>query len=166
MECIIRKRKREDCKAIPHIVTVEWNSTYKGIVSDEVLEELKNNESERIKNAYNNFDEKDNNVLVAVVDNKVVGFSNYGVTDDPDFENCAEIRALYVLDEYHGYGYGRKLVNATIEEFKKQGFNKMIICCLKGNPYNEFYKHIGGKYVKDGVYKRLNLPENIYYYNI
>ena len=74
MECIIRKRKREDCKEIPHIVTVEWNSTYKGIVSDEVLEELKNNESERIKNAHDNFDEKDNNVLVAVVDNKVVGF--------------------------------------------------------------------------------------------
>lgn len=42
----------------------------------------------------------------------------------------------------------------------------MIISCLKGNPSNEFYKHIGGKYIKDGLYKRFNLPENVYYFEI
>ena len=41
----------------------------------------------------------------------------------------------------------------------------MIIACIKGNPSNEFYKHIGGVYVKDGLYERLQLPENIYYYD-
>lgn len=162
----IRKEKREDVFDIAHIVTVEWNSTYKGIVSDSELQRLKETEEERAKKSYDEFDENNNNCFVAVIDNKVVGFASYGVTDDPDFDNTAELRALYVLDDYHGLGIGRKLVNATIEEFKKQGFNKMIICCLKGNPFNEFYKHIGGKYVKDGVYKRLNLPENIYHFEI
>lgn len=162
----IRKEKREDVFDIAHIVTVEWNSTYRGIVSDSELQRLKETEEERAKKAYDEFDEKNNKCFVAVIDNKVVGFASYGVTDDPDFENTAELRALYVLDEYHGLGIGRKLVNATIEEFKKQGFNKMIICCLKGNPFNEFYKHIGGKYVKDGVYKRLNLPDNVYHFEI
>ena len=162
----IRKEKREDVFDIAHIVTVEWNSTYRGIVSDSELQRLKETEEERAKKAYDEFDEKNNKCFVAVIDNKVVGFANYGVTDDPDFENTAELRALYVLDDYHGLGIGRKLVNAVIEEFKKQGFNKMIICCLKGNPFNEFYKHIGGKYVKDVVYKRLNLPENIYHFEI
>ncbi len=42
----------------------------------------------------------------------------------------------------------------------------MLISCLKENPSNRFYKHIGGKYIKDRVYKRLNLPENVYYYEI
>ena len=162
----IRKEKREDVFDIAHIVTVEWNSTYRGIVSDSELQRLRETEEERAKKAYDEFDEKNNKCFVAVIDNKVVGFASYGVTDDPDFENTAELRALYVLDDYHGLGIGRKLVNATIEEFKKQGFNKMIICCLKGNPFNEFYKHIGGKYVKDGVYKRLNLPDNIYHFEI
>ena len=162
----IRKEKRKDVFDIAHIVTVEWNSTYRGIVSDSELQRLKETEEERAKKAYDEFDEKNNKCFVAVIDNKVVGFASYGVTDDPDFENTAELRALYVLDDYHGLGIGRKLVNAVIEEFKKQGFNKMIICCLKGNPFNEFYKHIGGKYVKDRVYKRLNLPENIYHFEI
>ena len=46
------------------------------------------------------------------------------------------------------------------------GLNTMIICCLKGNKSNEFYKNIGGLYVKDGLYKRLNLAENVYMFNI
>ena len=42
--------------------------------------------------------------------------------------------------------------------------DKIIIACLKGNPSNEFYKHMGGVHIKDGEYKRLKLPENIYLY--
>ena len=45
-------------------------------------------------------------------------------------------------------------------------FDKMIISCLKKNPANEFYKHMGGIYLKDGEFKKLKLPENIYYFNI
>ena len=161
----IRKRQREDSNTIANITTIEWNSTYKGIAPDWFLEELKENEEGRAQKLYDEFNESKNNYLVAVVDGKVVGFSNYGVTDDPDFPNCAELRALYVYDDYHGYGCGRKLVEATKEEMKKLGYDRMIICCFKGNPANDFYKHIGGKYAKDGIYKRLNLKENIYYFD-
>lgn len=164
MNILIRKRNIEDCKDIAHVVTVAWNETYKGIVPDCFLEELKNNESERTKNSIEKFDEKNNNQLVLEVDGKVVGFTNYGKSDDGEFENCGEIFALYIISQYKGNGYGRKLVNEVINELKKLGFDKMIIACLKGNPSNEFYKHIGGIYIKDGLYQRLSLPENIYYY--
>ncbi len=46
------------------------------------------------------------------------------------------------------------------------GFDKMIIACLKDNTNNEFYKNMGGKYIKDGLFERLQLKENIYYYDI
>lgn len=59
----IRKEKREDVFDIAHIVTVEWNSTYKGIVSDSELQRLKETEEERAKKAYDEFDEKIINVL-------------------------------------------------------------------------------------------------------
>ena len=42
------------------------------------------------------------------------------------------------------------------------GFKKIIIACLKGNPANNFYIHMGGKYIKDGLFARLNLKVNIY----
>ena len=165
MNYLIRKRNKDDCKDIAHVVTVAWNETYKGIVPDWFLEELKNNEEERAKKSYNEFDENDNNQFVLEVDNKIVGFVNFGITNDEEYQNCGEIFALYIISKYKGNGFGRKLVEAAKKELKNMGYDKMIIACLKGNPSNDFYKHIGGVYVKDGLYKRLQLLENVYYYD-
>ena len=38
----------------------------------------------------------------------------------------------------------------------------MIIGCLDGNKSNEFYKHIGGKYIKQRMFERLGMLENVY----
>ena len=40
MDYIIRKKQREDCSSVAHVVTVAWNETYKGIVPDEFLNNL------------------------------------------------------------------------------------------------------------------------------
>ena len=116
MDYLIRKIKREDTKSISHVVTVAWNETYKGIVPDDFLEELKHNESERANNFYNKFDEANDHYFVLEIKNEVVGFVRYGAAFDPDFDNCGEIIALYIINKYHGYGYGRKLVDAAILE--------------------------------------------------
>ena len=164
MDYKIRKREQKDCFEIAHVVTVAWNETYKGIVPEWFLEKLCLNEKDRAEKTYDEFDINNNNQYVLEVDNEIVGFVNYGRSDDEEFENCGEIFALYVIKKYHGYGFGRKLVEKAKEDIKSFGCDKMIIGCLKGNKSNEFYKHIGGKYIKDGVFKRLNLPENIYYF--
>ena len=69
----IRKKTKDDCATIAHVVTVAWNETYRGIVQDEFLDNLYNNEEERAKNSYNKFNAKDNHQYVLEVDNKVVG---------------------------------------------------------------------------------------------
>ena len=84
--------------------------------------------------------------------------------EQKDCKGIARVVTISWNETYKGNGYGRKLVEEAIKKLKQLGCDKMIIACLKGNPSNEFYKHIGGKYLKDGVWKRLNLPENIYYY--
>lgn len=164
MNYMIRKRRKDDCQAIAHVVTVAWNETYKGIVPDWFLEELKNNEEERASRLLDNLNKNNISTLVLEVDGEIVGFTNFGKSEDEEIANCGEIFALYIINKYQGNGYGRKLVEEAIKGLKEMNFDKMIIACLKGNPTNEFYKHIGGKYIKDGVYKRLNLKENIYYY--
>lgn len=163
MNYVIRRRTKEDCKAIAYVVTIGWNETYKGIVPDWFLEELKTNEEERTNNMLSKFDENNNHQFVLEINNEVVGFVNFGASEDDEYK-CGEIFALYIISKYKGLGLGKKLVEAAKKELKEMGFNSMIIACLKGNPSNEFYKHIGGVYVKDGVFKRLSLPENIYYF--
>ena len=44
--------------------------------------------------------------------------------------------------------------------------DKMLIGCLVGNPTNDFYKHIGGIFIKQRILKKLQLPENVYYYEL
>ena len=64
MDYKIRKKERKDCADVAHVVTVAWNETYRGIVPDEFLDNLYNNEEERAKNSYNKFDEKENHQYV------------------------------------------------------------------------------------------------------
>ena len=165
MDYIIRKKERKDCEAVAHIVTIAWNETYKGIVPDDFLDNLYKNEEERIKNSYDNFDEKENHQYVLEVDNKIVGFINVGSTDELDFNNCGEIHAIYIINGYKGYGFGKKLIETGIKELKNMGYDKMIIACLEGNKTNDFYKHIGGKFIKTRTFELLQLPENVYYYD-
>ena len=164
MNFIIRKNERKDCAAVAHVVTVAWNETYKGIVPYEFLNNLYTNEDERAKNSYNNFNEKENHQYVLEVDDKVVGFVNVGSSDETDYENCGEIHAVYIINGYKGHGSGKKLIDAGIQELKTMNFDKMVIGCLDGNPSNEFYEHIGGKYIKQRIFEKLQLPESVYYF--
>ena len=165
MHWIIRKRKKEDCNELQHVITISWNETYKGIVSDEFLNNLYLNEEERVNNSYNRFNEDDNHQYVLEVDDTVVGFINVGSSDETNYDNCGEIRAIYIINKYKGYGFGKKLIEVGIEELKRMGYDKMIIGCLVGNPSNKFYEHIGGKLIKQRVFKKLQLKENVYYFD-
>lgn len=168
MKYIIRRREQKDCKTIAHIVTVAWQQTYRGIVNDEFLDNLSINEKERGEKSFNKFNDKDNHQFVLVVDDKIVGFIKVGITDYIEYENQGEIFALYIIKEYQGKGYGRELIKYGIDELKRLGCSKMIIGCLKDNSSNEFYKHIGGKFIKTRIFKLPNqeLIENVYYYDI
>lgn len=162
MNYIIRRKKQKDCKGIEHVVTVSWNETYKGIVPDEFLNNLYENEDERYYNSFINFTEEDNHLFVLEINDEIVGFVNAGAANDEDYNDCGEIYALYLLNKYKGNGYGKELLKVGINELKKMGYEKMIIGCLDKNISNEFYKHLGGKYVKTRIFKRLNLPEKVY----
>ena len=164
MEYIIRKMTKEDCYDVTHVITIAWNETYKGIVPDDILDNMYLNEEERTQKAYDRFNEKDNHKFVLEVDNKVVGYMNVGITDDVDYPNCGEIYAIYIINGYKGFGYGKEMINVGIKELKDMNCDKMIIGCLVGNPTNEFYKHIGGKLIKQRIFEKLKLPENVYYF--
>jgi GNAT superfamily N-acetyltransferase len=164
MNYLIRRKTKEDCAPVVHVATVAWNETYKGIVDDDFLNKLYETEEQRAKEIYNKFNEEDNHQLVLEVDNNIVGFVNVGDTDDTNYDNCGELHAIYILGKYKGKGFGKKLFEAGIEELKKMGYDKMIIGCLVGNPSNDFYKHMGGKLIKTRIFEKLQLPENVYYF--
>lgn len=142
MGYVIRKKEINDCRACEKIITLSWQQTYKGIVNDEFLLSLKENEDERIEKSIQNFGDTNDFIDVLEVDNEVVGFVRCGLADNEDY---GEIFALYITESCKKKGYGRKLFETAKQHLKFSGFNKMIIGCLEGNPSNDFYKHMGGK---------------------
>ena len=164
MEYVIRKMKKDDCREVAHVITIAWNETYRGLVPDEFLDNLYLNEEDRVKNSYNRFNEFDNHQFVLEVDHKIVGYLNVGKTDDIEYDKCGEINAIYIINDYKGYGYGKEMIKAGINELKNMDCDKMLIGCLVGNPTNDFYKYLGGKLIKQRIFEKLKLPENVYYF--
>ncbi len=85
-----------------------------------------------------------------------------------DYQDCGELGAIYLLNEAKGKEDGKVLFEFAKEELKMMGYKKMVNGCIDGNPSNEFYKHMGGKLVKQIPFIVKNygqeLTENVYYY--
>ncbi len=163
MEPIIRKRKIEDSNELAHAIALIWNDTYKGIVDDDFLKGLLDNEktsAERLKKSIN--DQQDYYVLT--LDDKIIGWIYYTLDSDK-YEDAAEIHSLYILKEYQGNGYGKMLYDYAVKNIRQKEIQKLIIGCLDGNPSNDFYKHLGGKYIGNHLFREKYI-ENIYLFEL
>ncbi len=163
MKPVIRKRRISDSEELAHAIATVWNTTYKGIVDDEFLIGLLNSEKQsavRLKNSIN----EQLHYYVLVLQNKIIGWI-YFTLDSDKHESSAEIHSLYILKEYQGNGYGKLLYNYAVEIILKNKIKKVIIGCLAGNPSNNFYKYLGGKYIGNHLFRERYL-ENIYLFEL
>ncbi len=159
----IRRRKIEDSDELAHCIAIVWNTTYKGIVDDEFLTGLLDNERQSAQRLKNNINEQPY-YYVLLLQNKIIGWV-YFTLDSDKYENAAEIHSLYILKEYQGNGYGKLLYNYVIEILLKKKIKKLIIGCLDGNSSNEFYKYLGGKYIGNHFFREKYL-ENVYLFEL
>ena len=73
----IRKAKAKDAKGIIEVNVKTWITTYSGIIPQEVLNNKEQTINESIKKCEETV-EKDDNVLVAIENEQVVGIASYG----------------------------------------------------------------------------------------
>lgn len=111
-----------------------------------------------------------NHFFLLRIDGKAMGVLCVRNPKYEDYQDCGELGAIYLLNEAKGKGYGKILFDFAKEELKRMGYKKMVNGCLEGNPSNEFYKHMGGKLVKQIPFVVKNygqeLTENVYYYEL
>ncbi|HEM2548178.1 TPA: GNAT family N-acetyltransferase [Streptococcus suis] len=94
------------------------------------------------------------NILVALVDEKVVGFACYGTSSQEDLQEAGELYALYVLADYYDQGIGYRLIQAALE--KLQSYQTVTLWVLEGNVRAiAFYEKVGFQF--DGVKKVVHL---------
>lgn len=163
----IRKKELKDCEIWVDINIKGWNDNLKGIVSDKLLKFISDNRDSRIKKDIAEFEVNDWNYVLED-NNKVIGILKIKQSNRKGYEDCGEVQVLYLHTDEKGKGYGKALINKAFNVLKEKGYKKVVIGCLVGNPSNNFYKHIGGKYIKQEPWDILDehYLENVYEYDI
>ena len=166
MNIEIRKAKEIDAGGIVLVYTYTWETTYKGLIPDEILENRRNTIEDRIPTTANSIKEKDN-AYVAVDGNKIVGIMTYGKSRDNNYPDSGEIYSIYVLKEYQGLGIGKDLFMNGIKELINKGYNNMILNVLIGNKTINFYEKYSGIKVgqRQDNFGTTVLTENIMYFD-
>ena len=127
---LVRKVKYEDIEQIVDINMKDWKKEYRGIIDDEILDNL--NRNEKIKKWREHYTV--GNVIVAEENGVVLGYCKYDdnvVSKNTDIDS--EIIAIYVDCDKLGRGVGRKLVEYVMNDLRNKNKNKMIIWCLEKN---------------------------------
>lgn len=65
-----------------------------------------------------------------VIDGKDAGYMVYAPYDEP---GTMKLHKLYLLEEYHGKGYGQKMLQHVIEAAESRGFTSVILAVNKQN---------------------------------
>lgn len=163
----IRQKEKKDCEAWVDINVKSWNDNLKGVVSPKLLKFILDNRNARIEKDIVTFKPNDLEYVLEN-NNRVIGILKMKKSNRVNYENCGEVQMLYLYTEEKGKGYGKALINKAFTVLKNKGYKKVVIGCLDGNPSNEFYKHIGGKYVRQEPWDIMSEHyfENIYEYDI
>ena len=142
----IRLAKTSDSMELSKLKHTVWNTTYKGIYSDE---RLNNYDFELHKDKFDKrISDPESNVYVVTNDNKIVGYIIFGKPFKPFKDYKQEISQLYILKDYQGQHLGTKLFNLAYEKMKESGFTEFFVACNKYNiPAQRFYEAKGGEII-------------------
>ncbi len=149
---LIRKATVDDAEGKGYVHYQSWIETYTGLFPDEYMQSLTLERSVKLAKDY------PENTYVAIVDDKIIGFSCYLESRDEDLEDTGEITAIYILKEFQGLGIGKKLMNVCYKELSN--FSKLSLWVLGSNKKSiGFYEKQG--FIADGKTKMLHGKEVI-----
>lgn len=141
---IIRDVKTEDLLDIAKVKIDTWRSTYRGIISEDILENLDCSEqAEKFEGMIPRSGDK-KFLIVAEANGEIVGFAAGGSERDGKYRIDGEVYAVYVLKEYQNKGIGKELMAHSVRKLVNMGFELMTVWVLDKNPYRRFYEKLGG----------------------
>ncbi len=155
----IRYAKLEDAKALGEIHSKSWKIAYKGMISDEILNNITSEKRERyFEKALSNKWEED---ALIFLEDKAVGFICIGKCRDEDRDEFyGEIWGIYLLPEFFNKGIGYELIKWGIKELKDRNYKRVTLWVLEENlKARRFYEKVGLHH--DGTIKEIIIGESL-----
>lgn len=111
----IRPARPEDAEGIAFVHATSWRETYGRFVDDPETNPWFAVEP-RIGMWRSNLADDVLSTVVAVAEERIVGFASVQPTPDPDAARPEELTMIYVLNAAHGTGAGQSLLDAVLGE--------------------------------------------------
>ncbi|MEM7801542.1 MAG: GNAT family N-acetyltransferase [Chloroflexota bacterium] len=155
---IFRRAKSQDLLGIATAHVRSWQSAYKGLLPDELLDGLSiERRAEMWERALAS---PHIDLFVASAKNEeIVGFVCAGPTRDEDASpHRAEISAIYALPAVWGQKVGYRLMQAGLDGLRKRTFSQASLWVLEENERGiNFYERFG--FVRDAAPKGFKLDQ-------
>ncbi|KYN11554.1 Diamine acetyltransferase 2 [Trachymyrmex cornetzi] len=155
-EIIVRRARREDCKAVQKLAQVFFVITDKNVgqllcIKDIILQELldyeKLSDRPQIDDKTFERDGFDGQPLylcnVATCDEKIIGYAVSHYTYSTWCGKGMLLEDIYVTPNFRGKHVGSKLLKAVAMEAIENDCHKLDFVVLEWNPAQEFYKRHG-----------------------
>lgn len=144
----IRMANRADAAGLARVHAMTWKEAYRGLLDSAFLDNLS---ERRLATRWRaqldrRAQDLDEEVLVAMKGQEMVGFATAGASREAFAPWEAEIAMIYVLKEYRGAGIGRGLMKAAADHCIRRGLFSGGLWVLRDNGAGrDFYEALGGE---------------------
>lgn len=159
----IRRAIKDDIQGIAKVHVDSWKTTYKGIVADEILDNIAYEKRE--KQWEDIFQKEGNHQFRFVAENlngEIVGFIDGGVERTDPYNCDGELYAIYLLQQYQGMKIGQKLFQALLSECVKNDMQSLLVWVVTNNPSKKFYEKFNPEKIDTKFLERLQVEETAY----
>ncbi len=145
----IREAAPADAGSIARIYVESWRTTYAGLLPDELLLGLDagDRESRWWRHAVSRRRGRDAVFVADSGADGMIGFVSGGDARDRRLGHDGEVYALYVDDDHHDLGVGKRLFTTMAAHLVETRRASLIVWVLDGNPARFFYEALGGKHI-------------------
>lgn len=145
-----RKATITDVEGLARAHADSWKESFQGIINQDHLDGIT---YEKRENAFRNGFEKNSSyqVIIAVENEEIVGFADFGDPRTHTDRFDAEIYAIYLKKAYQRRGIGKMLIKKVIEQLVSAGKNSMFTLALDVSPYKGFHEKVSDSSFADEI---------------
>ncbi|MDH7798036.1 ribosomal protein S18 acetylase RimI-like enzyme [Beijerinckia sp. GAS462] len=139
----VRSAKADDIAGLADVYAAAWVHAYRGIIPGRELDRMVRHRGARWWRAAM---QRGSGLLVADFEDSVAGYVSYGRNRDASARYSGEIYELYLLPEFQGLGFGRRLFRTAQDDLARRGYASLVVWALAENELaTGFYEAMGGK---------------------
>ncbi len=146
---LIRRATLEDAEKIADIHVRAWQESYKGIIDQNYLDAISFSGRLAFRKKILSHPKPKQINLIAVQNNRIIGFCDAGVAFDSSEAYRGEIYAIYLLNEFKRHGVGKTLFDYVDKDLEEHLLTPYVTWVLEENKTAcRFYEKCGGQFFK------------------